>query len=170
MDFSLSGSSIHGILQSRIYSLLQAILPTQGSNPGLPHCRWIHLSTKLKYKETWSKQVDLLLRLYFFRASQVVQLIKNPPANTRDTRDTVSIPGSAGSPEVGNSNPLLYSCLENPMDRGAWRAIVHGDVKSQTRLSNWAWSTFLKIKETWYMNSMLIGINSTQQLWTLTLK
>ena len=44
----------------------------------------------------------------------MVQLIKNPPANTRDTRDTGSIPGSAGSPEVGNSNPLLYSCLENP--------------------------------------------------------
>ena len=46
-----------------------------------------------------------------------------------------SIPGSGGSPGEGNGNTLQYSCLKNPMDRGAWRAIVHGVTKSQTGLS-----------------------------------
>ena len=50
-------------------------------------------------------------------------MVKNPPTNARD-RD--SIPGSGRSPGEGNGNPLQYSCLENLMDRGAWRATVHG--------------------------------------------
>ena len=49
--------------------------------------------------------------------------------------DTGSIPGSGRSPGGGHGNPLQYSCLENPMDTGAWRATVHGVEKSQTRLS-----------------------------------
>ena len=59
-------------------------------------------------------------------ASQVALVIKNPPANAGDRRDMSSIPGSGRSPEEGHSNPLQYSCLENPMDRGAWWAIIHG--------------------------------------------
>ena len=50
---------------------------------------------------------------------------KSPPANTGDERDMASIPGWGRSPEGGNGNPLQYSHLENPMDRGAWRATVH---------------------------------------------
>ena len=50
--------------------------------------------------------------------------------------DPGSIPGSGRSPGEGNGNPLHYSCLENPMDRGAWRATVCGIVKSRTRLNN----------------------------------
>ena len=50
--------------------------------------------------------------------------------------DLGSITGSERSPGEGNGNPLQYSCLENPMDRGAWQAPIHGVVKSQTRLSN----------------------------------
>ena len=50
--------------------------------------------------------------------------------------DPGSIPGSGWSPEGGNGNPLQYSCLENPMDRGAWWATVHGVTKSLTRLSS----------------------------------
>ena len=46
-----------------------------------------------------------------------------------------SIPGSGRAPGVGNGNPLQYSCLENPMDRGAWKAIVHGVTQSRTHLS-----------------------------------
>ena len=49
--------------------------------------------------------------------------------------DPGSIPGLGRAPGEGNGNPLLYSCLENPMDRGAWQIIVHGVTKSQTRLS-----------------------------------
>ena len=54
-------------------------------------------------------------------------VVKNPPANAGDpgdTRDMGSIPGSERSPRGGNDNPLQYSCLENPMDRGAWWAAV----------------------------------------------
>ena len=61
---------------------------------------------------------------------------KSLPANAGDARDMVSIPGSGRSPGVGNGNPLQYSCLENPMDRGAWWVTVHGVAKSQTQLSN----------------------------------
>ena len=50
-------------------------------------------------------------------------VVKNPPANAGDAG---SIPGLGRSPEEGNGNPLQYSCLENPMDRGAWQDTVHG--------------------------------------------
>ena len=52
-----------------------------------------------------------------------------------DVGDVGSIPGSGRSPGKGNGNPFQYSCLENPMNRGAWLATVHGVTKSQTRLS-----------------------------------
>ena len=59
------------------------------------------------------------------RASQLVLVVKNLPANAVDLRDAHSIPGLGRSPGGGHSYPLQYSCLENPMDRGAWRPIVH---------------------------------------------
>ena len=62
-------------------------------------------------------------------------VVKNPPANARDTRDSGSIPGSGISHGVGNGNPLQYSCLENSVDRGALWAIVHGVTKSWRQLS-----------------------------------
>ena len=52
--------------------------------------------------------------------------VKNLPANAGETRDVSLIPGSGRSPRIGNGNPLQYSCLENPMNRGAWRATVYG--------------------------------------------
>ena len=60
------------------------------------------------------------------RASHVVLVVKNPPANAGDTRDLGLIPGLGRSPKGGNGITLQYSCLGNPMDRGAWRATVHG--------------------------------------------
>ena len=51
-------------------------------------------------------------------------MVKNLPTSARDLRDVGSIPGSGRSPGEGQGNPLQYSCLENPMDRGAWQAIV----------------------------------------------
>ena len=62
--------------------------------------------------------------------------VKNPPANAGDTRDAVSIPGSGRSPGEGNGNPLQYSCLENPLDTGAWWVTVHGVTKRLTWLSH----------------------------------
>ena len=67
-------------------------------------------------------------------ASHVVLVVKNPPANARDIRDMGSIPRLGRSPEGGYGNPLQYSCLENPMDRGAWWVMIHGVTKSQTQL------------------------------------
>ena len=55
-----------------------------------------------------------------FRASQVILVIKNPPANAGDIRDMGSISDSERSDRGGHGNPLHYSCLENPLDRGAW--------------------------------------------------
>ena len=62
-------------------------------------------------------------------------MIKNLPANVGDARDEGSIPGSGRSPGGENGNPLQYSCVGNPMDRGVWGAAVHSVAKSQTQLS-----------------------------------
>ena len=60
-----------------------------------------------------------------YRASQVVLVVKNPPANAEDIKDMGSIPGSVGSLGEGHGIPPQYSCLENLMDRRAWQAAVH---------------------------------------------
>ena len=67
-------------------------------------------------------------------ASQVALMVKNLSANARDLREAGSIPRSRRSPGGGLSNPLQYSCLENPMDKGAWQAIVHRVAQSWTCL------------------------------------
>ena len=59
-------------------------------------------------------------------------LVKNLPIHAGDIRDVGSIPGMGRSPGGGHSNPLQYSCLENPMDRGAWKTTVLRVAKSQT--------------------------------------
>ena len=61
---------------------------------------------------------------------------KEPAANAGDKRDVCWIAGLGRSPGRENGNPLQYSCLENPMDRGGWWATVHGVPNSQTRLNN----------------------------------
>jgi len=71
----------------------------------------------------WEKQLNCPL-LHFHRASQVVLMEKNLPAIAGDIRESGSIQGSRRSPGVGSNNPLQYSCLENPMDRGTWQASV----------------------------------------------
>ena len=73
-------------------------------------------------------------------------VVKNPPANAGVSSDTRLIPGSGRSPGGGNGNPLQYSCLGNPLDRGSWWAAVCGVAESQTRLSThwlagWLWLT-----------------------------
>ena len=93
---------------------------------------WYHLyrESKIWYKWTYGGTV-----------------VKNPPATAGDARDAGSIPGSEKPPGEGNGNPLQYSCLRNPMDRGAWWATFHGVTKSQTRLSTHA-HTWNRIMDT----------------------
>ena len=73
---------------------------------------------------------------YGFGTSQVMLVVKNLPTNAGDIGYGDSIPRLGRSPGGGNGNPLLYSCLENPMDREAWWVSVHGVTKSWTQLSN----------------------------------
>ena len=58
-------------------------------------------------------------------------MVKNPPADAGDAGDTGSVPGSGRSPGEGNGNPIQYSCLENPMDGGAWSAVDYRLMESQ---------------------------------------
>ena len=82
-------------------------------------------------------QLDMILKdwseLETSWTSQVT-LVKNLPADIGDEKDTDSIPEPDRSPRGGHSNTLQYSCLENPMDRGAWRAAVHRGAKTWTLL------------------------------------
>ena len=72
-------------------------------------------------------------------AFQVALAVKNPPDNAGDLRDEGLILGLGSSPGGGHGNPLQYSCLEHPMDRGAWWARVHGLAKS------WTWLKWLSM-------------------------
>ena len=80
--------------------------------------------------------VSIIKYLSCHWASQVVLVLKNLPSNAGDIRDMDSIPGLGRSSGERNGNSLQYSSLENPMDRGAWQATVHGVTKSQTQLSS----------------------------------
>ena len=84
-------------------------------------------------------QVPKLVRVQFCfsldptsGASQVALVVKNLPANAGDAREVGLIPGSGRCPGGRNGNPLPYSCLKSPLDKGAWQAAVHGVAESQT--------------------------------------
>ena len=64
-------------------------------------------------------------------------VVKKPPTNAGDIRDSGLIPGWRISPGGGHGNPLQYSCLDDPTDKGAWQTTVQGVTKSQTRLSSY---------------------------------
>ena len=87
------------------------------------HFEPLTVITMLHYPELLKR---LRLQPDFTGASQLMLMLKNPPASTGDIRDMGSIPGLGRCPRRGHGNPLQYSCLENPMDRGVWQAIVHG--------------------------------------------
>ena len=87
------------------------------------------------------------------QASHMVLVVKNPPANAEDVRDVGSIPGSGRSRGGRHSNPLQYSCLENPMDRGAWWATGHSTAKSPTRLKRLSTSASTERGNQWLPDS-----------------
>ena len=80
--------------------------------------------------------IDSAYTAYCFSGGSEVKV------SASNTGDLGLIPGLGRSPGEGNGNPLQYSCLENPMDRGAWWATVHGVAKSQTRLSNLTYTAY----------------------------
>ena len=82
-------------------------------------------------------------------------MVKSSSGNARDTGDAGSVLGSGRSPGEGNGNPLQCSCLENPVDRGAWRAVVHGVSKSQTLLSTRARAPFRELFGTFCVSAVL---------------
>ena len=75
--------------------------------------------SSFKWEKLTSVVPNTAPRLTIFKSSQVALVVKNPPANTGDTREVCSIPGLGRSPGGGHGNPLQHFCLENSMDRGA---------------------------------------------------
>ena len=89
--------------------------------------------------------------MFYYWASLVAQMVKKIYIYARQTGDTGSIPGSGRSPGEGHSNPLQYFCLENPMERGAWRATVHGVAKESDttqQLNNNYYNIYTKTTKT----------------------
>ena len=95
-------------------------------------------------------------------ASQVALVVKNPPANAGDIRDTGLIPELGRSPREGNGNPPQDSCLENSMDRGAWQATVQRVAKSQTRLKQLSMNNYTHIN--------LSKLTNSQKMQTVTIQ
>ena len=110
--------------------LLLKILRLLDENKSLNEEGMIHF---LKH---WLLSLFSLIYTDIYGASQVALVVKNLPANVNagDRRDLGSIPGSGRSPGGGHGHPLQYSCLENPMDEGAWQATIHRVAKSQTQM------------------------------------
>ena len=140
-DISPSNES-SGISLPWLHALLhQSSAPTRRGlmdQPSQDSCSLTHPSLLCLGEFSWSSSPDKpsILDYMLMGATQVVLVMKNLPADAGDIRDLVSTPGSGRSPGRGNGNPLQYSYLEKPMDRGAWQATVHGVAKSQTRLTN----------------------------------
>ena len=103
-------------------------LPDPGIEPRSPALQADDLTSEPPGKHI-QNSFSKLLPLFM---PQVVLVVKNSPTNTGDIRDVSSIPGLGRSPVGGNGNLLQYSCLENPMDRGAWWATVRGVAESGT--------------------------------------
>ena len=127
------------------WSVTEGIIQAKGGQGLERRCWWQHRVVCLvtNFKEFCNIQaftfktatcIECLLVNTGFSGGSMV---KNLSASAGDPRNWGSISGSGRSPRGGNGNPLQYSCLENPTDRGAWWATVHGVAKSQTQLSNW---------------------------------
>ena len=113
-------------------------LPCSLLSPWSPHSAWLTHSGRMGRGGGWLTHCRVLIRLGFPGGSEV-------KASVWNAGDPGSIPGSGRSPGEGNGNPLQYSCLENPMDGGAWSATVHGVAKSRTRLSNFTSLHFMSL-------------------------
>ena len=91
---------------------------------------------KLLFIFPYIENLWILLYMYFMHINMGFPGGSDGEESACNAADPGLIPGSGRSPGEGNGNPLRYACLENPMDRGAWRAIVNGVTKSWTQLSD----------------------------------
>ena len=107
----------------------QTLGDSEGQGSLVSYCSWGHKESDTT-EQLNNEMTTTTFLLSGFPGSSVV---KDLPVNAGDVG---SIPGSGRSPREGNDNPLQYSCLENPMDRGAWRTTVHEVEKSQAQFSN----------------------------------
>ena len=151
------GPSVHGIPQARVLEWVAMPSSRESSQPrdrtrvSYVSCigRWVlyhqHHLGKVKllirvrlFGTPWTVAYKLpqssCTYIYCTWAFQMALVVKL--ANARNIRDVDSNPRLGRFPGGGHGNPLQYSCLENPMDRGAWKATVHGVTKCQTGLSN----------------------------------
>ena len=146
MDCSLPGSSVHGILQARILEWVAIPFSRGSSQPR----NWSQVSfiagrffivratREAPQTHTYHTYINTHIHTYTVHTHTHTHfpdgsVVKNPPASGRDVG---SIPELGRSPGLGNGNLLQYSCLENPMERGAWWATVHGVAESWTQLSD----------------------------------
>ena len=151
MNCSQPSSSVHGILQARILEWV-AISFSMGSSQPRDWTQVSRIGGRIFTDRATSE--DLLfhfclfvkqLALFIYCLPYFVELLLcccftwlSGKESTCSEGDTVSIPGLGRSHGEGNGNPLPYSCWDDPMDREAWQATVHGVAKSQTQVSNWA--------------------------------
>ena len=112
------------------FFLFQGIFPTWGSNPGLLHCRWILYQLSHKGSPVFINQK--------FSQYQLIQSICKQLYSLTQLSFTKHLLCSRVG--EGNGTPLQYSCLENPMEGGAWKAAVHGVAKSWTQLSDFTFT------------------------------
>ena len=125
----------HVILQARILEWV-AVPFSRGSSQ--PKDRTQVSCITGRFFTSWATREAKGVWGAYENAFQVLLEVKNPPANAGDTRDMASVLGLGRSPGGGHGNPLQYSCLENPLDRGAWWATVHTVARSRTWLSDLA--------------------------------
>ena len=129
-DCSLPVSSVCGISSQEYWSGLPFPPPGDLPNPGIkPGCPALQADS-LPSESPGPRRRQFLMNIFWLiypklRTSHVALVVKNPLASAGDIRDASLLQGLRRSPGEGNGNPLQYSCLENPMDRGAWQATIH---------------------------------------------
>ena len=118
---------------------------------------WWAIVHRVAKSQTQLKQLSTHTQAW---ASQVALVVQSPPANARDVRNTGLTPGWGRSPGGVHGNPLQFSCLENPKDRGTWWATVHGVARSWTRLKRL--STHAGMRRPWDSQTGRIRVGASE--------